>query len=663
MKKQALYLLLFLSFASQISYAQQLQIPDSLNNKILITVDTAKITGDEFVWFYNKYNSYLDSSLIIGIEESMQLFIDYKMKIIDAERQKLDTTQKFKDEFYSYLKSTAKSYLYNDSLEHYAKVEAYERLLKDYHISQIFIRSNKFGNPKDTMVAYQKAVKLKKELVAGADFAKYAQLYSDDTFTKDQGGDMGYITSMLLQLPYENAIYATTKPGIIGPICTEQGYYITKIHDIRPSKGQVKASLIVIYHDIKHADSVARAKLIADSVYTRLQAGESFEALSDIYNTNQRLNSSKGDIGWLDNSTRYEPQLKEALFDIQNIGDVSKPLYFDYGIVIAKITDKSDIGPIQLYVKTINKNFKKDDSRKNIVKDVFYAQYKKTAPYKEQSQAIAEFVTIVDNSILLNKWTKPTFTQNKTLFTIGKESYTYVDFANYLVENQKSKNISEKEVLVRKRLYEYAQNMLDQHAVQTLHLRNQEFARIMQEYHDGMIIYELLNNEVFQKANKDTVGVYNWYTEKLEDYMQKPGVRVTYYMCKNDKVVKKIIPLIEKQQTQKYDDQYIMKSINKKAMDNVLLDTAVYYEGENLLIGLLEWKQGSYHILENNKIVVIKEVIPAQPLPFEICKNAVISDYQNYLEYLWIDNLRKKYSYTLNQSYYNIIIAKNQHND
>ncbi len=659
MNKHTIFLFLALQFASHFLYAQHIQIPDSIKNKILLTVDTAKITTDEFVWFYNKYNSYLDSSLKVGIDESMQLFIDYKMKIIDAERQKLDTTQKFKDEFYSYIKSTAKPYLFNDTLEHLAKVQAYERLFTDYHISHIFVRANKFGNPKDTLTAYQKALKLKKELLSGADFAKYAQLYSDDTFTKDKGGDMGYITSMLLPLPYENAVYAAKKGDLIGPVCTDQGYYITKIHDIRPTKGQVKASLIIIYHDSKHADSIAKAGLIADTVYNRLMAGESFETLSDIYNSNQKLASSKGDIGWLDNSTRYEPQLKEALFALTNIGDITKPLNFDYGIVIAKLTDKAELGDIHSYVKTINKNFKKDDSRKNIVKDVFYAQYKKIAPYKEISNNVAEFITLVDNSILLSKWTKPTFTNNKVLFTIGSEQYRYTDFADYLVEYQKTKNIGEKEVLVRYRLNEYVNKMLEQHAIQTLHTRNQEFARIMQEYHDGMIIYELLNNEVFQKANFDTIGVYTWYTNHTNDYLQKEGVRVTYFICKNEKIIKKIIPLIEKQQVQKYNDQYIVKTINKKAMDNVLLDSAEYYKGDNNFIDSLEWKKGSYHINSGKKILVIKDIIPIKPMTFESCKNAVISDYQNYLEEQWIQNLRKKYTYTLNDTYFNIILSKN----
>ncbi|HOS84080.1 MAG: Chaperone SurA precursor [Bacteroidetes bacterium ADurb.Bin217] len=658
MKKQFVSLVCIVLIGFSYINAQTIQIPDSIKQKVLLTVDTASITADEFAWFYNKYNSYLDSSLIVSIEESMQLFIDYKMKIIDAERQKLDTTDKFKDEFYSYLKSTAKSYLYNDTLEHLAKVQAYERLQTDYNISHIFIRSNVYSNPKDTLAAYKKALSLKKELEAGADFGKYAQLYSDDTFTKEYGGNLGYITSMILPLPYEHAVYASKKGSIIGPIRTEQGYYITKINDIRPTKGQVKASLIVIYHDSKHADSVRKAKLIADTVYNRLLAGESFDTLSNIYNLNQRLYSSKGDIGWLDNSMRYDPPLKEALFAMQQIGDITKPLYFDYGVVIAQLTGKSELADIKSYVKTINKLFKKDETRKNVVKEAFYAEYKKTAPYKQQSQTIANFISLVDNSILLGKWTKPSFTENKTLFTIGKESYTYEDFSQYLFENQKSKHISDKEVLVRMRLQEYVNNMLEQHAVQHLHLRNQEFARIMQEYHDGMIIYELMNNEVFQKANKDSAAVYQWYIAHPQDYLQTEGIRVSYFMCKDAKIAKKVVSLIQKPQSS-FTDQSIVTTINKKSMDNVLLDSAVFYRGQDSFVDSLEWKTGSYHILENNKVMRITKHIPVQPMPFETCKNAVISDYQSYLEDVWVQSLRKKYSYSLNQSYFSLILAKN----
>lgn len=634
-------------------------ISDSLGQKILLSVDTAKIKTEEFVWFFNKYNSYLDSSLIVDLEESMEYFIEYKMKIIEAERRQLDTTTKFKDEFYSYIKSTANSYIFDDKVETNFKKLEYDRFANDYNISHIFIRCDKKSNPKDTLLAYQKALKIKNELLAGANFESYVTKYSEDSFTKENGGKLGFITAMQLPLEYENAVFVSKPGDILGPICTKQGYYITKVNDKRASLGQAKASIIVIYPEAKDDAGWAKAKQRIDSVYARLQAGESFEQLSDIYNTNQKLKQNKGSIGWFDNSVKYDSKLKEAIFSLEKIGDYSQPIQFvEYGYVICKITEKDKILPFETYEKIISKAIKNDESRKDLAKKTFYSNYKKQCGYKEYSGNISEYITLVDNSILLGKWAIPTFAVDKPLIKIADSIYTYKDFSNYLYANQKDKGISDKGILVRTKLEDFSYKMLEQKAIQQLPSTNKEFALVMQEYHDGMIIYELLNNEIFSKSSSDTVGLQNFYNENKNNYTQDESAIITYYYCKNEKVLKKLIPLIKKQQTEYFSDQFILNTLNKKEMDNIVRDTMTVFKGTNSFIDSLQWQKGTYHILENNKVMVFSDIIPVTVLPLDKCKNQVISDYQDYLEKEWLYYLHKKYSYSINQAVFDELHLK-----
>jgi len=615
----------------------------------IVTMGGKQISTSDFLWFYNKYNSYLDDSLRLNFDDAMNLFVDYKMKIFEAERQLLDTSARFKDEFNTYLQAEAKSFLFNTNQadEEFTKME-YERLKKDYHIEHYFVKSSRFAAPADTLAAYNKALKIKKDAQRLGSLNKAIELNTkNDTAAQKTSDDLGYVTALLLPLNYENAIYAAKKGDVVGPIATDYGYYVTKIVNIRPTFGQSQVSIVVFYPDAEKSDSSwAAIKGQAGAAYAKLQAGVDFKTVSDTYNVHPQLKKDVGAIGWVDNSMRFDPQLKEDIFALRNVGDFSEPKKYEYGYVIFYITGRESMPSYASFQKSVAQMLKTDPSRKNLPQREMLAAQRNLSKMKVHSAHVEEFIQKVDNSILLGKWEKPQFAPNKPLFSIGDSTYYYNDFAQYLELKQKNKSEADKGILVRKRLEDYQNSLLEQYAMTSLANQNPQFMAIMQEYHDGMIIYELLDKEVFSKVATDSAGLYDFYVKNSQSLVAPRSVEFVQFTFHNAKEEKAIVKVLK--QPAKIEKGI---AVLRKIIPAIQIDTIRHFAGDKLHADIdgLVWQKGIQHTLPNNRIIYITGVFEPYQMSFEESKTQLLPSYQEYLEQELMTNLRKKYPYTINR--------------
>ena len=620
----------------------------------IVTMGDKQITTTDFLWFYNKYNSYLDDSLRLNFDDAMNLFVDYKMKIFEAEHQLLDTSARFKDEFNTYLQAEAKTFLFNTNQtdEAFTQME-YERLKKDYHIEHYFIKSSRFASPADTLAAYNKALKIKKEAQHLGNLTKAIELVTKNDTLPKKSDDLGYVTALLLPLNYEDAIYAAKKGDVVGPIATDYGYYIAKVLDIRPTFGQSQVSIVVFYPDAEKSDSSwAAIKLRADSAYAELQTGAAFKTVSNTYNMHPQLKNDVGAIGWVDNSMRFDPQLKEDIFALRSVGAFSEPKKYDYGYIIFYITAIEPLPSFASFQKSVAQTLKTDPSRKNLPHREMLATQRKLSKMKVNSANVEEFVQKVDNSILLGRWEKPQFAPNKLLFTIGDNAYYYSDFAQYLELKQKNKSEADKGILVRKRLEDYQNSLLEQYATTSLAIQNPQFTAIMQEYHDGMIIYELLDKEVFSKVAADSAGLYDFYVKNPQLSAASQSVEIaqfTFNNAKEEKAIAKVLAQPEKMAKG-------IASLHKTA-PAVRIDTIRHFAGDKFFtnIDTLPWVKGAQYKLTNNQIIYMTGVFEPYQMSFEESKMQLMPSYQEYLEQELMTNLRKKYSYTVNQEVFEAV--------
>lgn len=685
----AFLLMPFLSFSQD-----GIRIPDSLLSSTVVQIDTCEFSVSDFVWFYSKYNDLSEESENVSFSDYLNRFVEYKLKVTEAEYQQLDTTKAFRDEFFKYLKATAHDRMYRGAeqkREELVKLE-YDRLHWDYEVAHIFVKSNIYDSPAAKKAAEEKIKQIHDEIFHAATlpeytFRKCVQKYSDDNLSKEYDGNVGFITAMVSPFEYEDAVY-NANVGDMVTARTAEGWYLINILQKRPTKGAVDAAIIMIYPQTEDEAGWNAAKMTIDSVYEQLQAGVPFDTLSDRYNLNERLKSTKGVIGLIDNGMPYSREIKETLFGLENDGDYSKPLKLPYGYAIVKRRWVLPLPGFEAYKTGYEKRIAGDQSRSAVVDNYYEEQMKQKLGFRRFDDELEKCMLYVDASILLGKWTAPQLKNDAVLFEIADEKYMRSDFFQYLEAIQKNRlrNVYDKDMLVRIRFDDFIVRRLELAMMKDMEKNDKEFQYIMQEYHDGMIVYDLMNREVFRYAEEDTVGMKFYYNQHREQYMTEPRRESVTFTCDNEKTVAKVMKLLNQQDLwyngakvkdadkiayyeQKGTPQmYIINTIASKNPNAVSVDVQdkILRHPEDVLMTVtlvtLEDDEGKTAfakelkgisdkiLVENNTITVTYYYFGSRQQTIKEAKEQLLMDYRKEIETQWMKTLYKRHSVQINDS-------------
>lgn len=671
-----------------------IRIPDSLLSSTVVKIDTCEFSVSDFVWFYSKYNDLSEESENVSFSDYLNRFVEYKLKVTEAEYQQLDTTKAFRDEFFKYLKATAHDRMYRGAeqkREDLVKLE-YDRLHWDYEVAHIFIKSNIYDSPSAKRAAEEKIHAIRSEIYHAATlppytFIKCVQKYSEDNLSKEYDGNVGFITAMVSPFEYEDAVY-NANVGDMVTARTAEGWYLINILQKRPTKGAVDAAIIMIYPQSEDEAGWNAAKMTIDSVYEQLQAGVPFDTLSDRYNLNERLKSTKGVIGLIDNGMPYSREIKETLFGLENDGDYSKPLKLPYGYAIVKRRWVLPLPGFEAYKTGYEKRIAGDPSRNAVVDNYYEEQMKQKLGFRRYDDELEKCMLYVDASILLGKWTAPQLKNDAVLFEIADEKYMRSDFFQYLEAIQKNRlrNVYDKDMLVRIRFDDFIVRRLELAMMKDMEKNDKEFQYIMQEYHDGMIVYDLMNREVFRYAEEDTVGMKFYYNQHKEQYMTEPRRESVTFTCDNEKTVAKVMKLLNQQDLwyngakvkdadkiayyeQKGTPQmYIINTIASKNPNAVSVDVQdkILRHPEDVLMTVtlvtLEDDEGKTAfakelkgisdkiLVENNTITVTYYYFGSRQQTIKEAKEQLLMDYRKEIETQWMKTLYKRHSVQINDS-------------
>lgn len=654
--------------------AQQTTHADS---QTIVTIDTIDFSLEEFERSYR-----LSCPTKIGDSASiysyLNRFIEYKMKVIEAENEQLDTTRAFKDSFFKCLKQTAHDRMYDgaeEMREQYVRTE-YDRLHWDYEVAHIFIKSNRYDSPKDTLMAFQKMQKIQKELKSGKSFEACVQEYSDDKLSKEYNGNVGYITAMVSPFEYEEKLYQM-EVGQIATVRTLEGWYFIKVLNKRETKGAVDAAIILIYPHTDDAEDWANAKLTIDSIYNQLQNGASFDSLSNLYNRNENLVANHGIMGLVDNGMPYSRVLKETLFNLEHDGDYSTPIQLPYGYAIVKRRWQLPLPGFEAYKTGYEKRIAADKSRCKWVDDVYVEKMKNNLNFIVLNDALEkQCLPLIDASILLGKWTKPNLesTEEKVLFKIGDEKYSLSDFLDYLQIVQKNllPEVHDKDMLVRLRFQDYVTRRLEFASMKNMEKNDKDFQYAMQEYHDGMIVSELRKQEVIQESVRDSVGMKFYFNQHRENYMTAERTVSAWIYIKNPKLHDKVLEMLYEQQDwyywhdnkTKYAEKmehyknigspqlYILDVINSKKAKSIDVDTKEPLISPNdVILKRCGPEDAPKECIMPNMIAdfvdslhVAYYDLASRQLTYEEAKEQLLMDYQQELEKQWIKAMYKRHT-------------------
>lgn len=650
MKKQVL--LLICSFIFTSFFAQTSQ-------DVLLTIDGRDISSEEFLRVYNKNNSITPAEEKKEMNEYLDLFINYKLKVIEAENLGYDTSKAFLDEFNRYKEQLAKPYLEKSEIKEELIIEAYERSTEEIHASHILIRSKAGDLPADTLNAFNKASEIRARIVGGEPFEEVARATSDDGSVKDNGGDLGYFTAFKMVYPFETAAY-NTKVGEVSEIVrTSYGYHIIKVHDRRANRGSIKVAHIMtrIPKDASEPEIQASKQKI-DKAYLELMNGAEWGEVVNTYSENPRTKSNNGEIGLIGTGKAPEEFL-DACFKLEE-GSFSKPIKVDYGYHIAKVIEFVPLENFENSRDNIVRRVEKDKNRKVTIKDFQVSMLEKKYNVEIFRDNIQELANKIDTSIYSGNWKAQDVKHLLApVFVIDSNEYSQFDFAQYLENNKIISKASIPEY-VNYFFPTYYSEELTKYAKQKLPEEYPEYRYLLQEYHDGILLFNLTNEVVWEKAQTDTTGLESFY-KKSKKYQWNPRITVNIYTYTNNSFTSELPELVKKQQKKKLGNQFLTDNLcPNDTVPCFNLETKTFEKGHDSMADKLTWEKGSFinESDENtNYLYYVVNTKGKEDKKLQEARGLYMADYQSFLEEEWINELREKYTITLNEELFETLVS------
>ena len=613
-----------------------------------MTIHDREVSLDEFERIYKKNNSSaaLEQQTV---EEYLELFINFKLKVIEAEELGMDTTQSFLKEFNGYKKQLAKPYL-SDQEEVDAMVqEAFERAQKEVRARHILIRISPDAPPEDTLRVYNKVIEIRNRILAGEDFGTVAKATSDDPSAKTNAGVLGWFTVFRMVYPFENGAYNTKKGEVSMPVRTRFGYHLINITDVRPARGEIRvAHIMVVAPETMNDEQKADAKKRVYNLYDSIQAGKDFAEMARKYSEDGGSASRGGELPWFGTGRMVAP-FENVSFALANPGDISEPVQTSFGWHIIKLLEQKKYDDFENAKADLKANVTKSD-RNAYSKKAMVERIKKKNNFSENRENLYPFYSVVDSTIFIHKWdASKAAGLNDLLFTVGDKQITQQDFAAFLADRQAStrKNL---EVLVDNLYDIFVEEQVLQYEEDKLPEKYPEFKYLVQEYHDGILLFDLTDQMVWSKAVEDSVGLEAFYAENKSNYMWEKRLDATLITCRDNEVAEFARNLLGKKKRKRPAPEEVQSLAFTEFNDSTCLsfETKKYEREDHPLVEKMDWdKPLSDNMEEDGKVIFLAKhkVLKPEPKKLDDCRGIVTADYQNYLEKEWIESLRTKYPY------------------
>ncbi|MCY1719885.1 peptidylprolyl isomerase [Prolixibacteraceae bacterium Z1-6] len=601
------------------------------NNDVIITIDGQEINKTEFEYIYKKNNTNLyNESDRKSPKEYLELFINFKLKVIEAENLKMDTSQSFITELAGYRKEIAAPYLtdvkYNDKLEH----ELYNRMLHEVHASHILLLVDKNASPNKDKEVLDKITSIREEILNGKDFGQAARDYSEDPSAQQNKGDLGYFSAFTMVAPFEDAAFSTPAGEISEPVKTSFGYHIIKVHDIRENKGEIQVA-----HIMKNIPQTAtpevkqKAKEEIDAIYQQLVDGADFAELAKKESQDKRSAVKGGEMPWF-SAGRIVPEFSNAAFALQNTGNITKPVETAFGYHIIKKLNERPVPPFEKIKGEIVSKIKKDSERRTSSKKVFISKLKTEYNFQENKNG----KQALNGMNIQNKQVIPEL----DLFTIDNTTYKTTDLSAYIQEKQ----IKSGPYLSK--FDEWIDYEITKLEDSKLEAKYPEFRYLLNEYHDGILLFNISQEKIWNYAAEDSIGLLNFYEKNKNKYKWGERFKGCIITCESEEVREKAEDLFGAGMT---NDEVAAHLNTEKEV--ITFENGAWEEARNHIVDYYVWN-GSEPENFNSATTFIRgnKVGPEQKLLHE-ARGLYISEYQNYLEEQWIKELRAKYKVIINK--------------
>ena len=647
----ASFLMVMPSLLSAQSYAK----------KTLITIGDKEISAREFMDTYEKNNVKTDVIDKKNVEEYLDLYIDFKLKVTEAEALKMDTVPSFVRELKNYRDQLAKPYFSNDDITEELVREAYDRMQYDINAAHILIKCDAKALPVDTLAAYNKAMSVRERILKGEDFGAVAMEMSDDPSARDMAeipgvrkayvgnrGELGYFTAFDMVYPFETGVYTTEVGEISMPIRSDFGYHVIKVNSKTPALGLVRAAHIFLVtdpDDPTQTDSILRNK--AYNIYNELIQDKG--QWSDFV---RRYSEDRGTIannGVL-STFRVNQIVPEFITAVKSLeaGEISEPVKTSFGYHIIRLIGTTVPADFETEKARLEEKVERD-MRGKISEEIAMKRIMKDNGFKENTKVKDEFIATIDSTLAMGMYQPEEIDTKSVIFTLGKEECKLEEFVDYIVGHQRRQGFLSSSAYAYELYDSFLKVKVFAYEDASLESKYPEFKTLVQEYHDGILLFSLMEEQVWNKAVEDTTGLNEYYERNKNLYMWNDRVKAIILTSNDKENVEELTAMLS--------GDIAIDSLRTYLKENGVKASArasFYQKGDNVNIDVMEWAEGNVNTFESTvdnttQIIKIIEVRPAEPKTFKEAKGLITSGYQAELEALWLQQLKEKYPVSVHQ--------------
>lgn len=614
--------------------------------EVLFTVGNQTVTAEEFKAVYEKNKGVGNAIDPKTPEEYLDLYIRFKLKIAEALDQRRDTATKFIKEFGGYRAQLAKPYLSDAGSEDDLIKEAYERMLQEVRAAHIMFELAASALPSDTVKVYKAMMDLRKEILTGKiSFENAAREKSADTWSAKQGGDLGYFTAFNMVYPFESGAYEQEIGEISKPIRSQFGYHLIKTIDKRPASGTVRVRQIFFAAGEKATlAEKQRAERSAQEIYTRLEKGEDFISLV-AFSEDRKTKDKQGEMPEF-GLNKMMPNFEYAAFSLDQPGDYSEPIRTNIGWHVIQLIEKKPLPEFDILKKEIKSKVKRD-SRSQIGAKKFVNTLKRNYEFSVNERNYKKAVALVDvKQYAAGTWTVPNLKTDRSVATFADQELRQSTILEFWAKNQKQQSEESIEEYLRLLFNVISNDKIIAYEDSQLEVKYPDFRNLVREYREGILLFDLTQEEVWDKAAKDSVGIYNHYQKIKNNYTWDDRISYKLWVAQNERDAKRIFKWVSKQKETK------LRSFltSNDALAVAVSSGTAQKKDEEVLQLMWNTTPGVYGPVGYKDGFAVLQIIdyhPSAPKALNEVKGLVIASYQNELEAAWVKNLEDKFDISI----------------
>ena len=614
----------------------------------ILKIDDQTVNKTEFEQIYWK-NKKEKIATKEDLDEYIQLFINFKLKVIAAEELGLDTTKKFIDELSGYRIQLEKPYLIDTSINEDLINEAYYRTINEVNASHIMTKLGPNPSSADTLKAYNKILDIRNKIISGnMGFEEAAEELSEDPYARSSKGNLGYFNAFKMLYSFECAAYDTPVGKVSKIVRTKYGYHIVQPNSIRKAKGRVKTSHIMITTSPKKENNLSEEKI--KSIHKDLvEKTKTFEELAIQFSEDRKSAKNGGEIGWINSGGNFYPEFEEAVFSLKTDGEYSKPFKTPNGWHIVKRLSYEPIGDLKSMSYSLKNKIQKD-ARAQKTKSSFINKLKteyqlKIMFYMKDLMAILNNKNFNFENIESNEKIKNI---NNDVLTFSNISYTYLDFIKYLSKSRLIDKYKNDEKLIKQQFGNFINQNLIAFEKTQLETKHPDFKALMKEYRDGILLFEISDQNIWTKAIQDTAGLKEFYKSNQDTWKWPNRISGTLFTSESKKTLNKVKSLKLKKSL---SNDSIMSILNSDNLFNLKYENQIIDDFDKYNLAYKDLEKGFNGPFNNEEkwvFIYVEDKLPQRNKEIKEAEGIIVSAYQNYLEDQWLTSLKEKHKISIN---------------